>query len=795
MKKIIFFLFLSLIYIFPKHTSAAGYNYCDFSSKGNIGLGSSCVVYEDVNGLADGDLTVEPGATITLHKTLVFPPAPYKIIVQEGDTEHGYQKGIIYINSDGKIAQGKLCVKDRDLDGYPDTKVINKDPYGITVITPLTQIDMVLADQTTNLCPQGYTYRENIKDMTIADADPEYGPSNFATSDRELLRLGFSIAGISDANAVAGDISLVDKNLLICKGTTDCAVIDLNGTKGSLFIDGRIGIGVSNPSVEIDVLGNGKFSSTLTAANGFTLSTGALSLTSTSGSLSLSGLGASTISTGANSLGITAGALTISSTPFDVTSTGINSTAIGATTASTGVFTNLSSTGTTTIGNASTDAVTVNAGAWTLANDTNFALSGDVNGLSIDTPTFSVDSTNNRIGIGTTAPSSLLEVKGVSPVISLNNSDTITSTGNISITNGLVTTGEPALIFGTPTAEGASRNIAFRINGSNVMSLLGSGNVGIGTNAPTSKLQIVGNIYVQSTDDPGSFSRYSENANGSVLYLAKYRGTIASPTIVQNGDDLGGIVPMGYDGAAVRQGAYIGAAVDGAPGASDMPTRIFFSTTPDGSAAPTEKMRITNDGRVGIGITNPAAKLEVSGSVNATSGGSFAGATGQAAWITTYGTQNLNMSIKATNAIVATGIYSVSDKRLKHNIEAIPQNQAEKFISTVNPVSFNWNDTGNFDTGFIAQDLIKQGFTHLVGTIPNDSLEETTDSNGIVSPKGYQYIVNYDSIVPILTTIAKKQQSEITSTQKEIDMLKSEINDLKIIIQQINSQSPQSSCY
>lgn len=47
--------------------------------------------------------------------------------------------------------------------------------------------------------------------------------------------------------------------------------------------------------------------------------------------------------------------------------------------------------------------------------------------------------------------------------------------------------------------------------------------------------------------------------------------------------------------------------------AADMPTAMTFSTTPDASAALTERMRITNAGDVGIGVTPDAsAKLDVS---------------------------------------------------------------------------------------------------------------------------------------------------------------------------------------
>ena len=48
-----------------------------------------------------------------------------------------------------------------------------------------------------------------------------------------------------------------------------------------------------------------------------------------------------------------------------------------------------------------------------------------------------------------------------------------------------------------------------------------------------------------------------------------------------------------------------------ASSAADMPTAMTFSTTADASAALTERMRITNLGRVGIGTTNPSTTLHL----------------------------------------------------------------------------------------------------------------------------------------------------------------------------------------
>ncbi len=42
-----------------------------------------------------------------------------------------------------------------------------------------------------------------------------------------------------------------------------------------------------------------------------------------------------------------------------------------------------------------------------------------------------------------------------------------------------------------------------------------------------------------------------------------------------------------------------------------MPGRLTFSTTASGTTTPVERLRITNNGNVGIGTTTPTAKLEV----------------------------------------------------------------------------------------------------------------------------------------------------------------------------------------
>lgn len=98
---------------------------------------------------------------------------------------------------------------------------------------------------------------------------------------------------------------------------------------------------------------------------------------------------------------------------------------------------------------------------------------------------------------------------------------------------------------------------------------------------------------------------FSATTLGAPLRLYHSRsGVLPDNTILNSGDELGKIEYYGADGASYIQGASITASVDSTPGTNDMPGRLVFSTTADGASSPTERMRIDNAGRVGIGSTS-----------------------------------------------------------------------------------------------------------------------------------------------------------------------------------------------
>jgi hypothetical protein len=73
---------------------------------------------------------------------------------------------------------------------------------------------------------------------------------------------------------------------------------------------------------------------------------------------------------------------------------------------------------------------------------------------------------------------------------------------------------------------------------------------------------------------------------------------LASSLTAADGNSIGSLVYSNTDGTNFLNAASITAAIDGTPGTNDMPGRLVFSTTADGSASPTERMRIKNNGTI-----------------------------------------------------------------------------------------------------------------------------------------------------------------------------------------------------
>jgi hypothetical protein len=116
--------------------------------------------------------------------------------------------------------------------------------------------------------------------------------------------------------------------------------------------------------------------------------------------------------------------------------------------------------------------------------------------LTVDTNTLHVDAPNNRVGIGTTSPTSKLQVDGT---VNLRVMSTFQTAGSLEF-NRSDGTNRPFFIETFNDSVAANNYMLFKVhNGTvgataNVMSLLGSGNVGIGTQTPGYKLEVNGSF-------------------------------------------------------------------------------------------------------------------------------------------------------------------------------------------------------------------------------------------------------------------------------------------------------------
>jgi len=88
------------------------------------------------------------------------------------------------------------------------------------------------------------------------------------------------------------------------------------------------------------------------------------------------------------------------------------------------------------------------------------------------------------------------------------------------------------------------------------------------------------------------------------LEFLRNKNTIASPTVVASGDELGMISFDGYDGTDYEMAAMIVAEVDGTPGSNDMPGRLVFKSSLDGTASPIEFLRLSGGATDKIQIYN-----------------------------------------------------------------------------------------------------------------------------------------------------------------------------------------------
>ena len=153
-------------------------------------------------------------------------------------------------------------------------------------------------------------------------------------------------------------------------------------------------------------------------------------------------------------------------------------------------------------------------------------------------------------------------------------------------------------------SDGGTPTEVMRVDGS-------TSNVGIGATAPTAKLEVKGNA---------TLSRSADSALTTILTVEGARNATGSNYAQLDFKNYDSNGPTSYVGARI-------AAKNEADGVND--GSLTFSTN-NANAGITEKMRITDDGKVGIGTDSPSSVLHVKGASNPTIRVQETGQTGHA---------------------------------------------------------------------------------------------------------------------------------------------------------------------
>jgi len=233
---------------------------------------------------------------------------------------------------------------------------------------------------------------------------------------------------------------------------------------------------------------------------------------------------------------------------------------------------------TITIG-ASGDTITIPSGA-------TFASVGiDDNATST---AITIDS-SERVGIGTSSPQGNLSVEGQGRIVTIGDSGTV-NVPEIRSRNSTDT--------GNTFLRISSYSTQFYTEGSEVMRIDSSGNVGIGTSSPNAILDIKKND-----------TNTSIGSSTSVLKINNGSGTLNATSALEFFHGTSTI-----SNTARLAGVY---GVYSSYNASGLGGSLVFATNTAGDSTIEERMRIDSSGNVGIGTSSPNRQLTVQSTTNA----------------------------------------------------------------------------------------------------------------------------------------------------------------------------------
>ena len=325
-------------------------------------------------------------------------------------------------------------------------------------------------------------------------------------------------------------------------------------------------------------------------------------------------------------------------------------------------------------------------------------------------------------------------------------------------------------------------------------------NVGIGTTTPQNKLVVGGSGWAQfisnthgsnpSTDyNYGVYigsNRSGGATEGNIAYhdyltFAEWDGTTYSERMRIDGNGnvgIGTATPTNtlHIYSSDNEPFYIQTSGDGAWMNIQSSTSHNWSigATPGwfgiyDRTAETYRTVITDDGKVGIGLTNPNARLHIGGFGYGVLGGITMTPDND-----TEGGHYMTFTNAARTADVGyiargsgnTVVYSTSsDYRLKENVVNLDIDQAKSRLMSLRPVEYNYisDENKTVISGFLAHEMADAGFANGV-----TGEKDAVDKDG----KPIYQAIDTKFLIPEMVKVIQEQQTEIDALKKELEEIK-----------------------
>jgi hypothetical protein len=325
---------------------------------------------------------------------------------------------------------------------------------------------------------------------------------------------------------------------------------------------------------------------------------------------------------------------------------------------------------------------------------------------------------NRNVGIGTTAPSQRLHIKGTDAQPATTGSVSnailrIDGSSSHALDIGTYTNAPYGAYLQSITTSDLTTKLPLVLNPT-------GGNVGIGRNNPGHKLSVLGNTKIEPNT--------ANDGTGEPVWFEMYGKAPAGTDSQVGGIKLGWYNTFGGI-EIVRPGAAIGVG-------------LAFNYANTTTGATLEGFRLASNGNVGIGTTSPTQRLEVVG------------------------------NIVASGTVSASGTTLTSDARLKSNVVGI--NNGLRKIMQLRPVNYDkkvvMDSTATVnENGFIAQELQK---------IMPELVSEGNDKDKLLSVNYMAIIPVLTKAIQEQQAIIDRFQSVVEMQQQQINELKTALEKL-----------------